>query len=178
MDQLILDLLTYSRLTSIDVDFRTLALDDVVEKVLRELAADLEASSAIVSVDRPLPSVRANLTLLGQVLANLISNAVKFVAPGETPKVRISSITTQDSQGQAVVRLFVDDAGIGVPAEQQDRIFKTFERLHGIEVYPGTGIGLAIVRKAMQRLDGAVGVEPGPSGGSRFWVELPAAGES
>ena len=71
------------------------------------------------------------------------------------------------------VRLWVEDNGIGIAPEHRDRIFKVFERLHGEESYPGTGIGLAIVRKGIERTGGRAGVEPGDGGGSRFWVELP-----
>jgi len=73
------------------------------------------------------------------------------------------------------VRLCVEDNGIGIAAEDQDRIFQVFERLHGVESYPGTGIGLAIARKAVTRLGGSIGVESALGEGSRFWVELPAA---
>jgi signal transduction histidine kinase len=86
------------------------------------------------------------------------------------PHVRIDA-TLVDGH----VRLSVRDNGIGVPAEYQERIFRVFERLHPLEAYPGTGIGLAIVRKGVERLGGRCGVESVPGNGSRFWVELPAA---
>jgi signal transduction histidine kinase len=76
------------------------------------------------------------------------------------------------------VRLWVEDNGIGVAPEHQERIFQIFERLHGIETYPGTGVGLAIVRKGVIRLGGQVGVEASLGQGSKFWIELPKAPEN
>jgi signal transduction histidine kinase len=108
---------------------------------------------------------------LVRVVANLLSNAVKFVEPGKAPMVRVS---TEPRGGR--VRLWVEDNGIGLKPEHRERIFRVFERLHGVEKYPGTGIGLAIVRKGMERMGGAAGVESGPGNGSRFWVELDRAG--
>jgi signal transduction histidine kinase len=86
-----------------------------------------------------------------------------------TPRVRIW--TEEDSLR---VRLFVADNGIGIATDKHERIFQIFERLHGIETYPGTGIGLAIVRKGMERLGGRAGVESTPGRGSTFWIELSA----
>ena len=71
------------------------------------------------------------------------------------------------------IRVWVEDNGIGIPAEDQERIFNIFERLHGEEIYPGTGIGLAIVQKGVERIKGECGVESEPGKGSRFWVEFP-----
>jgi signal transduction histidine kinase len=112
----------------------------------------------------------AHRTVFGQVLANLLTNAVKFVAPDTPPRVRIWTERRGDW-----VRLGVEDNGIGILAEHRDRIFRAFERLHGVEQYPGTGIGLAIVQKGIGRLGGQVGVESTLGQGSRFWVELKSA---
>jgi signal transduction histidine kinase len=110
------------------------------------------------------------VTLL-QAVANLLENAFKFVPAGKPASVRLF---TEDRDG--MVRVWVEDRGIGIPPEERERIFHVFERLHGIEPYPGTGIGLAIVKKAAERMGGQVGVEPNPEGGSRFWIGLPRAG--
>jgi signal transduction histidine kinase len=146
-------------------------------------------------VCRPLPAVRANTAVLNQILSNLLSNALKFVAPDTTPRLRISAEETTtrienplsrangtpslDVKLSALdgkfVRLWIEDNGIGIQPEYHERIFRMFERLHGADSYPGTGIGLAIVRKGVERMGGRVGVESAPGTGSRFWVELPAA---
>jgi signal transduction histidine kinase len=102
-----------------------------------------------------------------QVLINLLSNAVKFVESGKQPQVRIYARGTGE-----FVRLWVEDNGIGIPNQQQAQIFGVFERLHGEETYPGTGMGLAIVRKAVERMSGTLGVESQVGLGSRFWISL------
>jgi len=103
-----------------------------------------------------------------QVVTNLLTNAVKFVGPGVRPHVRVWA-EERDEWG----RLWVEDNGIGIAQEHQDRIFRVFERLHGSEMYPGTGIGLAIVAKGTERMGGRAGVESTPGKGSKFWIELP-----
>jgi signal transduction histidine kinase len=103
------------------------------------------------------------------VVANLLHNAVKFQRSGVRCEVRVWA-----DRRDGVVRLWVADNGIGIAAEDQERIFRPFERLHGMEQYPGAGIGLAIVRRNIERMGGRVGVESSPGQGSRFWVELPS----
>jgi signal transduction histidine kinase len=102
------------------------------------------------------------------VLGNLIGNALKFVPPDTDPRVTLRA----EDRG-AMVRILVEDNGIGIRPEHHERVFRVFERLHGRKAYPGTGIGLAIVKKGIERLGGRVGVESEPGGGSRFWFELP-----
>jgi len=99
-----------------------------------------------------------------------LANAIKFVAPGVQPQVRIWA-----EQHDQWVRLWVEDNGIGIHPTNQERIFRIFERLHGIEAYPGTGIGLAIVRKGVERMGSRVGVKSSLGQGSKFWLELPKA---
>lgn len=95
---------------------------------------------------------------------------MKFVARGVTPRVRIYA---EHQAGK--VRIWVEDNGIGIAPEAGERIFEAFKRLHSQSEYEGTGVGLAIVRKAVERMGGAVGVESEPGKGSRFWVELQSA---
>ena len=168
LNRLIQDLLAYSRLTRVDVALESVDVGEVVETALHHLVDDISASQATIEVTPDLPRLKANRAVLIQVLTNLISNAVKF--GGKEPVV---TVRAQNIDG--VARIWVEDRGIGIAPKHQERIFRAFERLHGIEAYPGTGIGLAIVHKAIERLGGRVGVESQEGTGSRFWFELPAA---
>jgi PAS domain S-box-containing protein len=159
MDQLITDLLSYSQLSRAELQLQTVDLARVLGLALRDMEAQIAHSGARVEVVPPLPMVLGNESVLVQVFENLIGNAIKFVAPGVTPAIRIHG-----SADGGMAQVWVADNGIGIPPEQRDRIFGVFERLHGEEAYPGTGIGLAIVRKGMERLGGSVTVEPAPSG--------------
>lgn len=169
LDQLIADALAYSRVGNEELRL------DVVE--LGTLVSDLVAHSpswqeprARVQVIGPLGAVRAHAPLLTQCVANLLDNAVKFTVPGVVPVVEVSMVR----QG-TVWRLQVRDRGIGVPPAEQERIFYLFARLHGESAYAGTGVGLAIVQRAITRMGGRVGVESDGVNGSTFWLELPAA---
>ncbi len=114
--------------------------------------------------------VMAHSQTLVQALTNLISNAVKFHEAGVQPKVEVSAIRNGNR-----VRILVRDNGIGIAPEHHERIFQVFERLHGQEEYSGTGIGLAIVKRGIQRMHGELGLNSSPGKGSTFWVELPEA---
>ncbi|BAZ11882.1 two-component hybrid sensor and regulator [Calothrix sp. NIES-4071] len=166
MDSLIADLLAYSRLTRVEIKLQELDLNSVVTEALKQLGAQIKEKHALVTIDT-LPSVMAHRPTLIQVITNLISNAIKFVHSETQPKVDIYAREQENS-----VYLWVEDNGIGIAPEHQERIFRVFERLHGAESYPGTGIGLAIVRKAIERMGGKVGVESQVNSGSRFWIEL------
>lgn len=157
----------YSRLSREEFVPEVVDPDEAVAEAWRQVA---EGSKAELSVERPLPKVHAHRTILLQVLANLLSNAIKFVAPGVEPRVRV-----RGERREGKVRLWVEDNGIGIAPEHQGRIFRVFERLHASGEYPGTGVGLAIVRRALERLGGQAGVESQPGRGSRFWIELPGA---
>jgi signal transduction histidine kinase len=170
MEDLIQDILAYSRLAKEQVSVRPESLEADLDQVLTDLAPEIAAAGAMISVQRPLPEVQSNRAVVRQVLNNLITNGMKFVATGEKPILMIYA-----ERRVSYVRLWVEDNGIGVSPEHQGRIFDPFQRLHGVEAYPGTGIGLAIVRRAMMRMGGASGVESQPGQGSRFWIELRAA---
>ncbi|HEX7899652.1 MAG TPA: chemotaxis protein CheB [Planctomycetota bacterium] len=167
MDSLIQDLLSYSHLARDEGAVADVDLNALLDAALHDLSADLEAKGARVTVDKPLPVVKAHWNSLLQAVTNLVSNAVKFVAPGVESRVRVRA----ESRGDRA-RLWVEDNGIGVEKQYHDRIFNVFERLNPASAYPGTGIGLAIVRRAVERVGGAAGVEPGPGPGSRFWIDL------
>lgn len=195
MDRLVQDLLAYGRLTHTAVPVSNISLENEVNAALDQFSGEIEVSGAVVEVCRPLPPVKANAAVLNQILSNLLSNALKFVAPKTKPHLRISAEETTTRIESPVsgangtpsldvklsaldgkfVRLWIEDNGIGIRPEYHERIFRMFERLHGVEAYAGTGIGLAIVRKGIERMGGRVGVESSPGTGSRFWVELPAA---
>ncbi|MDB6110452.1 MAG: Two-component hybrid sensor and regulator [Pedosphaera sp.] len=168
MDVLIRDLLAYGRLGHVHLPVQRLELERLLDSILNQLSFDIAAKSAAVEVQRPLAPVRANETVLRQMLTNLLENALLYVPPGVAPRIRIWSETDAET-----VRLSIQDNGIGIDPEHYERIFKVFERLHRVEEYPGTGIGLAIVIKGAERMGGRVGVESEPGKGSRFWVELP-----
>jgi len=170
MDQLIRDLLSYSRITRSELRLAPLDPRRAIQTATEQVAPDVAARNARVTVDEPLPAVIGHETTLAQVVANLMANAIKFVPPGTTPAVRVRA-ETRDGR----VRLWIEDNGIGIAPEHHERIFRVFERLNPADDYPGTGIGLAIVRKGAERMGGRVGVESQPGAGSRFWIELPQA---
>jgi len=170
MDVMIRDLLEYSRVSRSEFELKSVDLDVVMAEAKAMIEADSKQSSADVRVEGPLSNVVANPTLLTQVMVNLLGNAIKFVPPGVRPMVRVFA---QDKGNH--LRLSVKDNGIGIPPEYQGRIFHVFERLHSQSKYPGTGIGLAIVQKAVARMKGELGLESAPGQGSCFWIELPKA---
>jgi PAS domain S-box-containing protein len=170
MDTLICDLLAYSRLSRDEIVLVPLALDAVVADVLADHRATIESRHAEILVHGPLPPVMADRVGLQQVLANLVSNALKFVAPGVAPRVVIRA----EPRG-ARVRLWVEDNGIGIEPRYHEDIFTLFRRLHGAKTYAGTGIGLSLVRKGITRMGGECGVESAPGAGSRFWLDFQSA---
>jgi len=170
MDNLIQDLLVYSRLGHTELSLGPISLSQLAHEIVRQIQPEIDAKNAEVRIADDMPDVVANKMALGQAIDNLITNGLKFTPDGQTPKVRIEAQTIGK-----LVRLWVIDNGIGIPEEHHSRIFRVFERLHTSDSYPGTGIGLAIVRKGVERMNGRVGLESEPGKGSRFWIELPAA---
>ena len=169
MDRLINDVLTYTRVSRRETPPARVSLDRLVRDIVAQNPA-FAPDHACMSVQGPLPDVIGHEPSLSQVVSNLLSNAVKFVAPGVKPEVVIHC---QQNEGR--VRLWIDDNGIGIEPEHQGRLFGMFERLHSEGKYEGTGIGLAIVRKATERMAGKAGVISDGVHGSHFWIELPAA---
>lgn len=167
MDALINDLLDYSRLGRTELRLRSVHLDRVVKEAIERLESEIERRQAQVAVDGALPDITTHPSMMIQVVTNLISNAIKFVESNARPEVRIWAEARENA-----MRLWVQDNGIGIEPQYQEQIFRVFNRLHGIESYPGTGIGLAIVSRAVERLGGRYGVESSPGTGSRFWVEF------
>jgi signal transduction histidine kinase len=170
MDTLIQDLLTYSRVSREALPLEPVLLQAAVQAAQAQLSSDLQAIGASLRLEPPLPAVIAHAPTLVQVLVNVLANAMKFTDPGVPPVVTVRTERTADR-----VRLWIEDNGIGIPAEYQERIFQPFERLHDADTYAGTGIGLAIVRRGVERMGGQVGVVSAPGQGSRFWLTLPPA---
>lgn len=167
MDQLVQDLLAYGHLTHSQIELSSVPLEIPVHAVLEQLADEIQSKGARVEVERPLPVVKGNTTVLKQIIFNLVANALKFMPSDRTPAIRIRAEQNER------VRLWIGDNGIGIKSEYHERIFRVFERLHGGNEYPGTGIGLAIVAKGVERLGGTAGVESKLGDGCRFWIELP-----
>jgi signal transduction histidine kinase len=168
MDRLIVDLLEYSRLGRGTLELAPVSLDEVVREACALLGPTLEARRARVTVQRPLATVTGNRIALVQVVTNLFDNATKFSRTDQPPVVRVWTEPTPSG-----ARLCVEDNGIGMDPSYLGGIFQVFHRLHASEAFPGTGIGLAIVRRATERMGGTVGVSSQTGQGSRFWVDMP-----
>ena len=167
MDSIIQDLLAYSRLSRSEMQLVETPLDDIVADVLTHHHTAIKQCGARVEVSRPLPTVLADKTGLFQAMSNLVSNALKFTRPGNTPVILIRAEPRDNGP-----RLWIEDNGIGIDRRHHERIFQLFERLHSPAEYPGTGIGLSLVRKAVTRMGGHCGVESTPGEGSRFWIDF------
>jgi signal transduction histidine kinase len=170
LDQLTLDLLDYTRCSREEINLTSISLEKVIDDVLYTLGEDILQKNAIVSVHRPLPLVKGQHAYAMQIFGNLISNALKFVLPTKTPSIEIWAESDLKR-----VRIYVKDNGIGIPLEHQAKIFLLFERLHPQGSFEGTGVGLAIARKAAQRMNGDVGIISGVNEGSIFWLDLEPA---
>ena len=167
MDQFIRDVLNYSVIARAELPLCPVNVPAIVDGILESYPTFRE-SRAQIRVQPDLPAVQGNEAALTQCFANLLDNAMKFAAPGKSPQVQI--------RGEPVdgrVRIWVEDNGVGIPEAMRERIFRIFER--GSNVGDSTGIGLAIVRKAVERMGGQTGVISAPGQGSRFWIELQRA---
>jgi signal transduction histidine kinase len=173
MDEMILDLLEYSRISRDVYPVQEVDPYETCNDAIHKLTEDLHQRSSEVIVDGPMTTILGHQSLLREVFVQLLSNAAKFVRAGDTPKIRVRA----ESKGKAV-RIWVEDNGIGIALEYREKIFGVFQRLHQGEDYPGTGMGLAIVRRAIERMEGRCGVESELGSGSRFWIELPKAAQS
>lgn len=167
MDALIRDVLSYAGTARSELPMQPIELTPLIRGIV-ESYPTLQSNKARIRVDPNLPRVLGNQAALTQCFSNLLGNAVKFVPPGKAPTVQVSA-----TRGSGRVRVRVKDNGIGVPPECQEKIFGMFTRLS--KQYEGTGIGLAIVRKAAERMGGQVGLESQPGQGSCFWLELKEA---
>src|SRR6185295_4113543 len=168
MDALLLDLLQYSRLSSVELELVPVDIEAAVRDVIASIEQEVQDRKAQISVRGPLGSMVGHPATVRQVLYNLISNSLKFVLPNRLPQVEIWSEPQNGS-----IRVWVSDEGIGIAPQHHGKIFGLFQRLHSHEAYPGTGVGLALVRKGVERMGGRIGLESDTSQGSRFWFQLP-----
>jgi two-component system, LuxR family, sensor kinase FixL len=172
MRQLVDDLLSYSRFAKAGAAPVKVDLGRVCKQVLVDLGDQIERSKAKVTVG-DLPCVMAEPAHMRQLLQNLISNALKFVAPGQTPQVEVESRDMGlDPMGKQVWELSVQDHGVGFDEKYLDRIFRMLERLHTREQFEGTGMGLAICRRIAERSGGGITARSRPGEGARFIVTL------
>jgi two-component system sensor histidine kinase/response regulator len=167
LEKMVADVLAYSRMTLEPISKKHVEMETLISGIIQH-DEQLQAPKAIIDVQRPLPTVLGHPASLEQCVSNLLGNAVKFVAPGVTPRVNIHA---QD--GDRSVRFWFEDNGIGIAAEAKSKIFEPFQRLHSAKQYEGSGLGLAIVRKAVEKMGGQFGVESEVGKGSRFWIQLP-----
>ena len=166
MDRLIRDLLEYSRIMREQLTLQPVSVAEVVKDILTMNTLP-NGSKLQLTVDENLLPVVAQPTLLGQCLANLLSNAIKFVPEGTDPAVNVCTEPREDR-----VRIWVRDNGIGIDPAYHHKVFGLFERVGDVSQHEGTGIGLAIVARAVERMGGRCGVESELGQGSRFWIEL------
>ncbi len=168
MEQLIGDLLKYSRLGRTAIHRQPVALADVLGEITRDLQIRLDELHGSVNIIAGLPVVTGDRTLLSQIFTNLLENAVTYCQANLPPSIEI---TYKTEKHEVIVQ--IRDNGIGIPIEHHKKIFNVFQRLHSIEQYPGTGIGLATVKKAVELLGGRVWVESKVGEGSVFFIQLP-----
>jgi signal transduction histidine kinase len=171
MQVLINDLLTFSRVGRA-TDVRVpVPLGQPLDAAVTALSAAVEETGAVVERPGPLPEVMGDPTLLGMLWQNLIGNAIKFRAPDRAPVIQVTAAAQPDGNWQ----IGVADNGIGVPAEFAEKIFVIFQRLHGRDAYPGTGIGLALCKRIVEQHGGQMYLDTTYDGGTRIYFSLPAA---
>jgi two-component system sensor histidine kinase ChiS len=170
MDKLIIDLLAYGRMSRMEIQMEQVDSKAAIYRALSQLELKINEKDAEISIKGDIPDVLAHALTLQEILANLISNAIKYTAPGVKPRIVIRA---EEKGGK--VRIFVEDNGIGIDPQYHEKIFMLFERLHTVEEYPGTGVGLAIVKKGIEKVWGKAGLTSAPGKGSSFWIELPVS---
>jgi light-regulated signal transduction histidine kinase (bacteriophytochrome) len=173
MQTLINDLLTFSRVISRTEPFVIVDLAQVTREVLSDLEVRIEKTGAAVEVGE-LPKIEADPMQMRQLLQNLIGNALKFHLPDAKPKVQVrAEIIAGDFGEGPVCQLTIQDNGIGFEEKYLDKIFAVFQRLHGRQEYEGTGIGLAVCRRIVDRHKGSITAKSKPGEGAKFIVHLP-----
>lgn len=169
LEDLIDQVLQYDKFSRADFPLTVVDVREVIENLMIA-HPELHPPKAEVIIETQLPLVLGHEVALTQIVSNLLGNAVKFVAPGILPRVRISA-----ESGAGLVQLRFSDNGIGIPSRERNKLFCPFHRLKAARDYDGSGLGLAIVLRAVRQIGGRIGVNSGPNGGSSFWVEVKAA---
>ncbi len=171
MQQMIEALLTYSKVTTRGVDFEPVDLNKVAEELCTvELAVTIEEIGAKIMTPERLHNVNCDPAQIRQLMQNLIANGLKYQKEGVVPEITIRSSVTDNG----MVRVEVADNGIGIKQEQFENVFVMFKRLHSRQEYEGTGIGLAVCKKIVERHGGDIGVSSTYGQGATFWFTLPA----
>ncbi|WP_327122155.1 ATP-binding protein [Streptomyces sp. NBC_01341] len=184
MQTLINDLLTFSRVGRLHAQDADVSLESLLRRTTNSLGVAVEETGAVITHD-PLPAVHGDPTQLGVLLQNLISNAIKFRAPGAVPQVHISAVEVTEARDAASDpsgetggprwEIAVSDNGIGIGPEYAERIFVIFQRLHTRDSYPGNGIGLALCKKIVEYHGGTIALDTTHTPGTRFVFTLPPA---
>src|SRR5581483_514660 len=167
MWELIESLVEYSRIGRKAIKLKSVDLGALAQLCLVEMRAEIEKQGATVEIRGELGTVEADPALMKIAMHNLISNGIKYVQAGAPPRVEIWA----ERRGPTTCLLFRDN-GIGLSPDDQQRIFAPFVRLHGIEDYPGLGLGLSATKRVVEIMGGQIGVSSTLSNGSTFWIEL------
>ncbi len=165
LDILIQDLLTYSKISKDHQAITPVNLDMLVDNILTQYPT-FHNPTFKIDVKHPLATVLGHESGLTQIISNLLTNSIKFVVPGSTPEIKIWT-----EVAEFTARLFISDNGIGIDPENHGRIFKMFEQIDGKQ-YGGTGIGLAIAKKAVENMQGSIGLTSEPGKGTTMWIQL------
>ncbi|WP_299444500.1 PAS domain-containing protein [uncultured Rhodospira sp.] len=176
MNAMILDLLEYSRVGTTEIEAEPVPLASVATEALQNLGARVQERQAVVMVPDDLPVVTGDQSQLVRLFQNLVGNAVKFVPTARTPEVTIACA----DEGDRGWVLSVMDNGPGIPADKRDAVFGVFQRLDGFESQEGTGVGLALCKKIVERHGGTIAIDDNPDGGTvmRFTLPKRAAADS
>jgi PAS domain S-box-containing protein len=168
MNTLIEDLLAYSRMERKQLHYTSIDLKSLIDNLVNQRIHDIELCQITLKIAVPFHTIESDTETLRQVLSNYLDNAIKYSKKDASGTVTIGGSQTDDHW-----TLWVKDDGIGFDPKYLDRIFDIFQRLHRVEEYPGTGIGLAIVRKAVERIGGRVRANSAPGKGSTFYLDIP-----
>lgn len=176
MTRLVDDLLAFSRASNSTLTTKAVASSTIFEEVCSNLRAQIEASAAVINIEVGNIYLDIDRSLIVQAVQNLVSNAIKFCSPDQQPTIQLSARVSKANRRTGILN--VQDDGIGIEPQRCKEIFFAFKRLHGVSEYEGSGIGLSIVKKVVDRHGGEVSVYSEPGIGSCFTIALPLAEQS